>query len=59
MDSEERFDEQNISNENEAELVARLVQALIEGSLAGSRSIGIITFYQKQRSLIQEKLKSK
>jgi len=59
LDSEETSDGHNYSNECEAELVARLVQVLVTTSLAGSRSIGVITFYQKQRSLIQEKLKTR
>lgn len=59
LDSEEKYEEPNISNECEAEFVVRLVQLLVTSSLAGSKSIGVISFYQKQRSLIQEKLKSR
>jgi len=50
---------QSICNENEAELVATIIKILINLPAIKNKSIGIITFYQKQRRLIEEKMIAK
>ena len=50
---------QSICNENEAEVVATIIKVLVTLPTLRNKSIGIITFYQKQRRLIEEKMIAK
>ena len=59
LDSRESKNFQAIVNDAEAELVSKLVEILVTCDTVRRKTIGVITFYQKQKMLISNKIKAR
>ena len=58
-DSREENYNKEIGNRREMELVCKLAEAILRCPEMEQKSIGIITFYSKQKSLIENELRQK
>ena len=59
IDSEELCYGKDLSNPKEALFVAKLVDCILSSNRLGNKTIGVITFYRKQKMEIENKIRER
>jgi len=58
-DSKEEYYNTEVGNRREVEFVCKLTEAVLRCPEMANKSIGIITFYRKQKSLLETELRQR